>query len=597
MTSSPAPGPDSREELNSSSGAALAKRPPHAEFAAPRWLPVLIVAAGFVVRIIPASRLFLNPDEALHNLLATQASVSRAWAAALTNAHPPLLILVLYYWRWLGHSELWLRLPSVLAGTAACWLFYRWLTLVADHFTALLGLLLACFAPALILLSAEVRQYALLLFFIAGCLYFSEQAVQKNSPGLMVAFSLSLYGAVLTHYSALMFAFAIGVFMLARLYPYRQRGLLWIWAAGQIVGIAIAAYFLVTHIPRLRETGMVRTDLESYLRKAVFHPGERNPVAFVGSQTLRVFTYVFSHGLIGTLMLLAFLAGLIWLLRKKPADGDSSSATGPSSRQLALLLGLPFVVNWAVSLAGLYPLGATRHSVFLAPFAIAGACFGISWIPASLRLKAIVVMLALAVCNFFPAPPPPIRAKDQSAVLMKDAVAYLHASVPAGSAILTDYESGLLLGYYFCGHGVVQVFPPQRPITRAGCGQYAVIATSFRDWKFTADTFPAQFAAANKLRTPGTELWLFYAGWINDSAPALKSELDQFGCTAPQSFGDNILICRLSADAQQTSDLGPARNKNASSAFCEGGSELPHRIKQPVSADLISARLISAGPS
>jgi len=554
MTPSPAAGPDSRQELKSSSRVAFANRPPQAEFVAPGWLPILIVAAGFVARIIPASRLFLNPDEALHILLASQSSVSRAWAATLTNAHPPLLILVLYYWRWLGHSELWLRLPSVLAGTAACWLFYQWLKLVSDRFTTLLGLLLACFAPSLILLSAEIRQYALLLFFIAACLYFSERAVQKDSPGLMAVFSLSLCGALLTHYSALMFAFAIGIYMLVRMFPYRQGALFWTWACGQFVGIAIAAYFLLTHIPRLRETGMVRADLESYLRKAVFHPGERNPLEFVAAQTLRVFTYVFSHGLIGTLMLLAFVGGLVWLLRNKPTDGEPSVA-GPSPREVALLLALPFVVNWAVSLAGLYPLGATRHSAFLAPFVIAGAALGLSRLPGGPQLKALAVVLALAICNLFPAPPPPIRAKDQSAALMKDAVAYLRASAPAGSAILTDYESGLLLGYYFCGHGVVQVFPPQLPIARTGCGQYAVIATSFRDWKFAADTFPAQFAAANKLRTPGTEVWLFYAGWINDSAPALKKELEQFGCPTPRAFGENILVCRLAAGAHETAQL------------------------------------------
>ena len=554
MTPSSAVGPDSQIGSTVISRATLAKRAQGAEFAAPGWMALLVVAIGFMVRLVPASRLFLDPDEALHNLLASQTSISHAWAAALTNAHPPLLILLLYYWRSLGHSELWLRLPSVLAGTAACWLTFRWITLVSDRFTAWLGLLLACFAPSLILLSAEIRQYALLLFFIAGCLWLSELAVQRNSPSLMLVFSLYLYGALLTHYSALMFAFALGIYMLVRMYPYRQRGMCLTWAAGQIGGITIAAYFMVTHIPRLRETGMVRADLESYLRKAVFHPGERNPVAFVTAQTLRVFTYVFSHGLIGTLMLAAFVGGLFWLLRNKQGQREPSTA-GPSSRELALLLGLPFVVNWAVSLAGLYPLGATRHSSFLAPFAIAGACLGIARVPVNRRATIAVVLLALLICNFFPAPPPPIRAKDQSITLMKDAVAYLHASVPAGSAMLTDYESGLLLGYYFCGHGVVQVFPPQRPIARAGCGQYAVVATSFRDWKFTAETFPAQFAQANNLRTPGTEIWLFYAGWINDSASALKNELELFGCPAPRSFGENILVCRLTPNVGEVSNL------------------------------------------
>src|SRR2546423_13242022 len=76
-----------------------------------KLLPLLVIAVGFVARLTEAWRFFLNPDEALHNLLAAQSSLSLAYKAALTNAHPPLLILVLYYWRSLGQSELMLRMP------------------------------------------------------------------------------------------------------------------------------------------------------------------------------------------------------------------------------------------------------------------------------------------------------------------------------------------------------------------------------------------------------------------------------------------------------------------------------------------------------
>lgn len=514
-------------------------------------LPAVILMSAFIVRLIPAIRLFLNPDEALHNLLASQSSLSGAWAAALTNAHPPLLILVLYYWRLLGQAEWWLRMPSVLAGTAACWFFYRWLKLVTDRSTAFLGLLLASFAPSLVVLSAEIRQYALLLFFMTACLYFSERALQSNSQSRMWLFSLSLYGAMLTHYSALIFAFVVGVYWLARFYPYRGRLKLFLtWVAGQVVGVAIAAYFLLTHIPKLRATGMVRADLESYLRKSTFHAGERNPVEFVAAQTLRVFTYIFSHGLIGTLAILAFVGGLVWMLRQpSTSEGDGTKF---SPRILALLIGLPFLVIWVVALAGLYPLGATRHDVFLAPFVLAGVCIGIAaWIPTQNWIRALALVVCLGTCNLFPAPPPPIRARDQAKPEMRTAVSYLRASAAPGSVLLADYESGLLLGYYLCGHGVVQVFPPTQPFERAECGPYRVLSTSFHDWKFVADTLPAeltqaaQFARGNQMLSPDTQVWIFYAGWINDSAPSIKKELAARGCATPQNFGENILVCRI----------------------------------------------------
>jgi hypothetical protein len=532
-------------------------------------LPAIVLAIGFAARLIPAARNFLNPDEALHNLLASQTTIRQAWAAALTNAHPPLLILILYYWRALGQSELWLRMPSVLAGTAACWFFYRWLRLVTDRTTAFFGLLLVSFAPSLILLSAEIRQYALLLFFMTACLHISELALQKNSPRLMALFSVSLYGALLTHYSALIFACAIGIYLLVRLYPFRERlGLFAVWAAGQIGGVAIAAYFLVTHVSRLRQTGMVRADLESYLRKSTFHAGERNPVEFVAAQTLRVFTYVVSHGLVGALMLLAFLAGVFYLVRLKEWRNDEGLKHGvarPSPRQLALLIAIPFVANWGIALAGLYPVGATRHSSYLAPFAIAGAAVGIAAVvPAAGWSKSVAILACMAVCNLFPAPPPPIRAQDQSRALMKSAVAELRASVTPGSVLLADYESGLLLGYYVCPQGVVRIFPSAEAFATADCGAYRVLSPSFREWKFVADTFPGEFASASKMlggRTQepagSTEVWLFYSGWINDSAPAMKKELADFGCTAPKNFGENIFFCRLKASEDLSKRKGP----------------------------------------
>ena len=90
--------------------------------------PLLLLAAGFLLRVWTASGTFLNPDEALHLLAAHTDSFAGAYQASLDTAHPPLLILVLYFWRALGNSEFVLRLPSIIAGPVFCWLLFRWLT-------------------------------------------------------------------------------------------------------------------------------------------------------------------------------------------------------------------------------------------------------------------------------------------------------------------------------------------------------------------------------------------------------------------------------------------------------------------------------------
>jgi hypothetical protein len=530
-----------------SSGERLGKHESRRGAPATHLLPVLILAGGFAARLYEAAAYFLNPDEALHVLLASQRSMRLAYAAALTNAHPPLLILLLYYWRWLGRSELILRLPSVLAGTASCWVAYLWLKQVTERKAALIGLLLLSFSPAFLRLSAEVRQYGLLLFFISACLYFSECALRQNSHACMLLFSLSLYGALLVHYSALLFAFTIGVYMLVRLHPYGKHLPLVInWGTGQIVALGVSGYFVFTHLLPLRKAGMLAPDYDTYLRKSIFHSHERSIAGFAAVQTLRVFTYLFSHGVVGALALLAFVAGIAFLLRGK------SAAHGAHPRALALLVVLALAANCGAALAGQYPYGATRHSAWLLPFAVATICGGLArWARSRFAVTSLIVICALVLCNLFPSPPPLIRPRNQARALMKQAVDSFRQSAANGSVIVADYQSALLFGYYVCEHGVVQVFGPPHEFTTADCGPYRVITTSSRQWRFNGGEFPS--ALAGIVRTyqlgPRTSIWAFDAGWIADSAPELQAQLRHFGCSAPRRFGENIFLCLITVDA------------------------------------------------
>jgi hypothetical protein len=232
------------------------------------------------------------------------------------------------------------------------------------------------------------------------------------------------------------------------------------------------------------------------------------------------------------------------LLRQRRVSPEK----GPSPRELALLLGLPFVATCGVALAGIYPYGGTRHDAFLAIFGLSGACIGLAaWKPARAWIMPLVIIMCLAVCNFLPSPPPLIRARNHGRILMKEAAESLRRSAAAGSTLFADYQSGLLLGYYVCGHGIVQIFPPLELFARSDCGPYTAITARPQEWKFYADDFPDQLASLARTENlaPGTKLWLFDAGWITDSTPALRKQLQELGCSAPQTFGENILLCQF----------------------------------------------------
>jgi len=187
---------------------------------ASRWQRFETVAAGFVLllafllRLWKASGTFLNLDEAMHFLAANKPSLVEAYRSSLNLAHPPLLILLLNVWRSLGTSELFLRLPSVIAGTIFCWIFFRWLTRILGPAVGWVGFVLVSLLPVFVELSSEIRQYPLLLCFMMAAAYILESAFAEDSVGKMAGFFFFLYLAMLTHFSAILFAGAVGVYSL-----------------------------------------------------------------------------------------------------------------------------------------------------------------------------------------------------------------------------------------------------------------------------------------------------------------------------------------------------------------------------------------------
>lgn len=509
--------------------------------------PLLLILAGLLVSLIGADSKFLNADEAMHYLLAMQPSLADAYRASLGTAHPPLLIIFLHYWGMISHVEFFLRLPSVIAGTAAGWFLYAWLRDIADRATALVAMSLVLFSPALIYTSAEVRQYALLLGFMSATLYLLDRAFIAGSPGLMLASALTLYLALLTHYAALIFAASIVIYGLLRVVNMRPKALLVAaWTVTQAGAVAIAAVLWKTHISVIRHRALTQDVAESYLRSSLFHRGQDNVLLFLGKANLRLFHFLFSQGAVSVLGILLFVAGIVVLLRA----GDTGSQDGrPSMKQIGVLLLLPFVINCGAALIGAYPYGGTRHDSYLAIFAMPAIAVAVTrWRPSQEWARPLAIVIALAICNFTVAPAGSyIRPENQNKEFMKRAVAYLHGAAAPGSVVLTDYESGLLLSYYICGTDITHTGQLREYFYVSRCGNYRSASLLPRLWVFRADTFPTQIQTLvrNESALRGREVWLFQAGFIVDREPEFRELLGKYGCAAPRKFGENIVVCRI----------------------------------------------------
>jgi predicted membrane-bound mannosyltransferase len=215
-------------------------------------LAAAVTAVGFLCRAWLAHTTFFNPDEAWHFSVANQDSLRQAYQASLTLFHPPFLILVLYLWRSLGTSDLMLRLPCVIAGAVFCWLYDKWLKIILGQTVGWVGLLLVTFLPTMIGLSADLRQYPLMLMFSAAGAYLLERAFARNSPGTMLLSSGSLLLATLSPYSGFSFAASLGIYAIFRMFARRpSTGIVVRWTAGQVAGLGLAWFLYTTHIKRL----------------------------------------------------------------------------------------------------------------------------------------------------------------------------------------------------------------------------------------------------------------------------------------------------------------------------------------------------------
>ncbi|MBO0911458.1 MAG: glycosyltransferase family 39 protein [Acidobacteria bacterium] len=507
------------------------------------WAVPLAMAAGFLLRLNLARTTFLNPDEALHFFLAHNSSLAVAYEASLTTAHPPLMILFLHLWSLAASSELFLRLPFLVAGVVSSWVMFLWVEMVANRRAALFALAIFLFSPPLVSLQAEIRQYSFLLLFSASSLYFLERAVKRNSLPWMALSAAFLDLALLTHYSALIFLAAAGAYALVVLRKKPKTRAAIAWIGGQTSALAISLLLFETQVLKLRESGLPSEIRATWLRSSIFHPGEDRVLWFAWTRTLRLFRYFFSHGTVGVAGLFLFLFSLVAILRRSKSD-----SSGPA-REIALVLVLPFAITLGAAIAGVYPYGGSRHDVLLALFAVPGVAIGLDQLRTGKVeapwLKPAVIAAALVLSNLFPSPAGPyIRPRNQRRELMDEAIRALRSLAP-GSVVVTDAQGAPVLDFYLCPE------PMASPLGRGAagfvklpCGGDYVLVAPRSEAGLDRERFPELLAEAWRAAPDAGSLLLFESGWIDDKEAEWLEELRALG-GIPRNFGPNILLCRI----------------------------------------------------
>jgi len=353
----------------------------------PNAFAALLIGLGIAVRLRAAKAPFLTPDEALHLQIAGSANALDVYRASLYNAHPPLFVLLLHFWKGVAGSDWTLRLLPVLFGSLFLVAAWTWARRLFGDNAALLTLAFCAFLPSVVLVSTELRGYALLLCMIAAALAALERGLAEASAGWIAAYGALGVLALLSHYAAFRFAAAAIAYSGLRLaLGPRTRSVAAAWTAATAALAAVALWLARTHVARLRGGPLEAEARATWLRESYFDRAADGPAAFVWRQTVSLFHYLFSSTGAGLVALVLFVLALVLLAARRQAA--------------AVLLGLPLATAAAGGLLAVYPYGGSRHSIDLALFVAAGVGVALSRLTGQRRWIVLAAAAALAPAAF-----------------------------------------------------------------------------------------------------------------------------------------------------------------------------------------------------
>lgn len=181
----------------------------------------LILAAAAALRLWRLDTPSLWFDEVLVAMVAKLPCASIVARSLAEDFHPPTFYLLAKAAMGIGISDAALRLPLTAFGLAGVWLSWR---VGREMLDERFGLAMAAVCAALpwhVLLSRQLRPYAVIFFFSLLSLYFLMRVLRGGGARDAALAGLSLWPPLLLHYSALLAAGGGGCVLLAG------------WAAGR----------------------------------------------------------------------------------------------------------------------------------------------------------------------------------------------------------------------------------------------------------------------------------------------------------------------------------------------------------------------------
>lgn len=392
------------------------------------FLIAILLLLAFASRLYDIQTQSLWFDEGWSAYAASQPTLAAAFDADLTN--PPLYYVLLNIsTRFLGDSELALRLFSLFAGLIVIALAYQLGRRFAGTRAGLLAALLATIAPPLWWASQEARMYTLLAIFILIAALAWHRLKIKPSRGAWIALWLAEIALLYTHNTGVVAVLWLNtVTLIVWIIRRRLDRPDWrVWLAGQVgVGVIWLPYFVTRFLNLTAANSAVSSPPEVGL-----------PLVAQIWQGLLIAPWSMVDRAPLMIAMCTLIAGVALLVIRR--------------RAVWLLIHAAILIVWLV--VALIILGNELHGrylVMIVPLVTTALAIGLARSPRILRLTALVVSGTLFAFNWVYAHSPDYGHDDARAMVQY----YAEHLDSDDSVLMWSYADRYELAYYWDRLGV-----------------------------------------------------------------------------------------------------------------------------------------------
>jgi mannosyltransferase len=350
-------------------------------------------------------------DEAFSDAIARLDFPTMWRAITHGEAFNGLYYLVLHVWVRGGHSEVWLRIPSVVFGLLAAYALFVLNRRLFGLTTALIAAVLLALNSFFIQYEQEARPYSLALFLVVLSTYLFVVALDQPSIWRWLG-----YGAVcaIAIYAHLFCGYIVMAHVLSLTFRRPRPRLRHVAAGYALTALLVAPLLIVAERSGILQRAFVeRPDLGSLSWLFLYLTGAGG-VATGGGRVL-VLSYF-----------AACCVALVFMARRAGDRQPHRSGGGGRTWSFGLMLlwlGVPILVSFVVSIV-LTPVFFPRYLIVGLPALVTIAAIGISSLSRrSWQVVAVAVLIALSI-------PPLLRyygADFKEGEDWKGAVAYVAA--------------------------------------------------------------------------------------------------------------------------------------------------------------------------